>query len=326
MMIGGNRRPDASGGDSLSRRRPDASGGTAMREDPREAFRWRRSAHLSLLVKEGIAELVAVSVGTGPEAILERGGRAPGSDPAVARSTPSGRGWVARIVLGDGTPAVLRRYRRGGMAGKLLPDLFLSARRAVAEVAAADGARAAGAPVSEPLCAIVERRGLAAALYLLSREVEGGVPLADALREASAEEAGSLLRSAARAVKQCHDAGLVHRDLNLGNILAVRSPRPGRPSADIFEEEMLVIDLDRSRMKPRGLADRERLAGLCRLARSHEKTFGRSGPWGPDPIRSLITAYASGDSSLEGRLRAMLPRQERSMRLHRLGWWLSRGR
>ena len=132
--------------------------------------------------------------------------------------------------------------------------------------------------------------------------------------------------STARAVKQCHDAGLVHRDLNLGNILAVRSPRPGRPSADIFEEEMLVIDLDRSRMKPRGLADRERLTGLCRLARSHEKTFGRSGPWGPDPIRSLIPAYASGDSSLEGRLRAMLPRQERSMRLHRLGWWLSRGR
>jgi hypothetical protein len=274
-------------------------------------------------VRSGAEEQIVQTLESAPEALIDAAAASRASEgPAGA-----GRGAVARVSLPDGSGAVLRKYRRGGLAGRLLPDRFPGYGRPIEELLVTERARKAGLPVPEPLAIIYKSAWFLRSCYLLSREVEGARTLAGSLAAAPEEGAGHLLFATARLVRSCHDAGLVHGDLNLGNILVVhgdpaqagradRSPAPG----------LVVLDLDRARFDPAGASDRDRFDNLSRLARSHEKTFGRPGPWGGCAggiEAALVSAYAGSDEKLHARLLALLPRHRRGMRLHRAGWKLS---
>jgi 3-deoxy-D-manno-octulosonic acid kinase len=169
-----------------------------------------------------------------------------------------GRGGTSRIATEHGD-VVLRRARRGG-AMRWLGETYFGLRpRPLREFGVLLRARRRGLPVPDPVAALAERRfGIAYRGLLLMRDL-GGTPLSD-LSEAQAPP--NLVPLLAGALRELHDAGLSHPDLNLGNVLLV---------ARSYEQRIAFVDLDRARLlvRPLGLAARRR--SLRRLRRSARK-------------------------------------------------------
>ena len=113
-------------------------------------------------------------------------------------------------------------------------------------------------------------------------------------------------------VRRMHDAGLHHRDLNLGNLLLRRSASG--------EWEAFVVDLDRAALRPGSLPFGARLRALRRLERSYVKHFGRQGPLGADGGRVWYGLYAGDDETLARRLEACRRVGKVWLAIHRLGW------
>jgi hypothetical protein len=109
-----------------------------------------------------------------------------------------------------------------------------------------------------------------------------------------------------------HDAGVEHRDLNLGNLLLRRG---GSGAGEAF-----VVDLDRARLWDRPVPLRLRIRALCRLERSTVKLFGERPLGGFDLRREWYRAYAGGDVELAARLDRARRANRLTLSLHRLGW------
>ncbi len=232
-------------------------------------------------------------------------------DPA-ADAPPAGRGSVARLTLA-GTPVVARRYRRGGFFGRIFGGLGLDAARAVREVGLTRRAFDAGLSVPEPVAVIVRRNGGALDLRLVTKEIPAAESSEAPLGRAAGEERGRMLAAIAVALRKAHDSGLVHTDLNLGNVLV--GPPPDR--------RISLVDLDRARWREGGASENERFDGLARLARSGEKVLRLPAE---ETLLALIAVYASDSAPLRQTLTGRLPGWRRRMTLHRLGWALSGAR
>lgn len=190
-----------------------------------------------------------------------------------------GRGATFRIATEQGG-VVLRRFRRGG-AMRWLGELYCGFRpRPLREFSVLLRARRRGLPVPEPLAAVVERHF--AVLYrgrLLMREVVGGVSL---LRWLDRESDADLVALLARALRDLHDAGLNHPDLNLQNVLVV---------ARSYGPRLVFVDLDRARLSavPLGVAARRR--ALRRLRRSATKLDPRGERLSSEMLDRLEALY-----------------------------------
>jgi 3-deoxy-D-manno-octulosonic acid kinase len=176
---------------------------------------------------------------------------------AKARVTDGGRG-ASWFVDGD-EPWVLRRYRRGGLAGRVLSDSYLwlgeDRARPIAEWRLLAWAHDAGLPVVRPVAALYERRGIVHRGALITARVAAR-SLATRMAVPGAPDLAQW-RAAGAAVARCHAAGLDHADLNLHNLLLADDRR------------CWVIDLDRgARRAARGAwCD----SNLARLRRSLDK-------------------------------------------------------
>jgi hypothetical protein len=220
-----------------------------------------------------------------------------------------GRGRPVGILLADDTPAVLRRYLHGGLLGRLLGGRFLGrVPRPLVELRATERARAGGVNVPEVLAALFRRGPLFHEGYLLTREVEGARDLLEVLR--GEEPAGVLLAGVGGQARRMHDAGVLHADLHVKNVL-VRS-------AEVF-----LIDFDRARIMaelPASLRERS----LLRFDRSLVKA-GLTGDRvsRADRLRVLV-AHEGGRVGRE-RLDGLVRRCRRSVARHQL-WWRIGGR
>lgn len=184
---------------------------------------------------------------------------APFAPPPGAEPLGGGRGAAFRLDLGDGRSAVVRFGRRGGLVARLVLDRYLGARpRPWRELALSLVARDHGAPVPEVIAAAVHGWG-AYRSAVVTGELTGVRPVLAALRAAEPGEArAAVARAAADAVARLHRAGVVHPDLNLGNIV-------------VDATRGAIVDLDRARLVPGGLSARLRERGLRRLDRSARK-------------------------------------------------------
>ena len=132
-------------------------------------------------------------------------------------------------------------------------------RRPFAEFWALAEARRRGLPVPEPLAAVVERGRWTYRGVLVTAEVPGAVPLPEFLAAGAAPDAAAAL---GRRLREIHDAGLLHPDLHLGNVLVL----PLAHGVDVA-----FVDLDRARLSERPLGAAARRRGLARLRRSARK-------------------------------------------------------
>ena len=184
-----------------------------------------------------------------------------------------GQGLVRGEAVGRGTAlfldtpfgeAVLRRYLRGGIPGRLVRDRYLytgrERTRPVAEFRLLARLHEAGLPVPAPLAAMVSRAGLTYTGSLLMARIPDAVPAADRLSE-FAGQADAWARIGA-CIRRFHRHDVVHADLNARNILVDGAGR------------VFLIDFDRARVAPG--ADRAFAGNLNRLRRSLEKLWPTS--------------------------------------------------
>ena len=160
--------------------------------------------------------------------------------------------------------AMVRLYAHGGLLGGLFGTRFLGAGRMLDEFRVHLHALRHGVPTSVPVALRIERRGPFVTAHFVTRKVVDAVDLMDLCADERALLAAQRRRLAvaiAQAVARMHDAGILHADLNLRNIL-VRDPS-GHP-------EVLIIDFDKARLRPELSLD-DRLGNLYRLDRSAAK-------------------------------------------------------
>ena len=173
-------------------------------------------------------------------------GQAPGRSTALFLETDFG-------------PAVLRHYLRGGWAAHLSRDRYvytgLERSRPIAEFHMLDKLYKLGLPVPRPLAAQCAREGLFYSGDLMTRRLLDVVPLAD-LPDTQHNDPAMWIATGA-CIRQFHDRGLVHADLNARNILVGS------------ESTVYLIDFDRAQIRQgaRNLFE----ANLRRLQRSLRK-------------------------------------------------------
>lgn len=168
----------------------------------------------------------------------------------------------------EGPGLVVRQYVHGGLCGKLAGALFFRPARMKRELQLAIHARRHQVPTAPPVAVRIERSwGPLVTGYYVSE----AIPQAQNLLEffaalnpeqgLTARQRRRLTAGIAAAIADMHDAGIVHGDLNLKNLLV----------RDAFDEpQVFIIDFDSARLAGR-LSLRQRMANLLRLDRSMMK-------------------------------------------------------
>ena len=228
-----------------------------------------------------------------------------------ARGTGAGRGATATLDLPGGLRLRLKQLRRGGALAALWRERFSGSRRLLdnLRIPLEAAARGVATPLPVVLLVVQGPPGLFRG-WLGTEEVEGVTDLASLFRAGQTTEPDEL-ESAMNVVRQMHDVGLDHRDLNLGNLLLQR--------ADNAAPRTWVCDLDGARLLDDPLGFEARQRALRRLERSYVKVCAPGAA--SDEIRDgLYRLYAEGDPRLAERLEQGRPAGRGRILLHRLGW------
>jgi len=169
-----------------------------------------------------------------------------------------GRGAVC-FVRGEFGEAVIRHYRRGGLIGRVVSDLYLwtgeDANRAFREFRLLGALRARGLPVPAPLAAGYRRSGLFYRADLMTLAIADSRTLAQWL--ADGKSAAFDWSALGGLLARFHAAGAFHADLNAHNVM-----RDGAGA-------LWLIDFDRGDLRTPALLWQR--ANLQRLARSLRK-------------------------------------------------------
>lgn len=221
-------------------------------------FRLLRHGAVAAILDEAIAD-GAVAAG------LDRPWEKVRPRPAGAGT---GRGPCFVAQLEDGTKLFVKQYLRGGAVRLVNHDRYFGRARFLRELAVGRAARAAGLPVGETIGLVLVGARPGWRAWGIARYVEDAEDLARMI--ANGAEAAPLWRAALALLERCHEAGLEHPDMNLGNLLA----RRGEGGA----LELFVVDLDRARWRGAPLDPKKRAKVVARLERSYRKIFGAEPP------------------------------------------------
>jgi len=186
----------------------------------------------------------------------------------------TGRGPRAVVELADGERVLVKQYLRGGALARVNREMYAGAGRFLRELAVGARLRELGLPVGEVRAVVLVGRPPLLRAFGMARYVPDAPDLArwfTGLLAGEREAAARLWAAALALVDRFHDAGLLHPDLNLGNLLARR---------DGDRYALWLVDLDRARLLPGPLGEGLRSAGRRRLARSYRKVVGGEPPAG----------------------------------------------
>lgn len=194
-----------------------------------------------------------------------------------------GRGTAYAVPAPGGGHWVVRHYRRGGALARWLGDRYrrLGEPRPLAELRASVAARERGVPTPEVVALAVYPAGRFYRADIATQEVPAARDLAAVLW---AEPAGGVperlaaCAAAGRLLRLLGERGVVHRDLNVKNIMLEGDP--AAPGA-------WVLDLDGCRVVRRA-SWRQRRAMRERLRRSVRKWEKRTGRRLAEAERKLL--------------------------------------
>jgi 3-deoxy-D-manno-octulosonic acid kinase len=209
--------------------------------------------------------------------------------PQTARTALSGgRGSTSVHAIAGIGDVVLRRYRRGGLIGKVLFDRYISSSRPFRELAVLVRARTLGVPVPEVVGASSTRAGL---LWhrgrIATRLIPGSWTLPVFIGENRNDAAlvSDVLKRAGGAIRKMHDAGIDHADLNMNNILVDK------------KGAVYIIDFDKAAVYPE-LGQRRRIRNLRRLLRSLRKLKSMGVSLEDGDFSIIIKGYAGDEAYL----------------------------
>jgi 3-deoxy-D-manno-octulosonic acid kinase len=174
-----------------------------------------------------------------------------------------GRGPAFGVTLGP-APAVVRHARHGGLLAPLLGDLFVGATRFHHEAALSRRLAEGGVRTPAVLAGVRYRAGPAHRADVATAAVEGRDLFELFFGDAppTGAERAAVLDATGRLVRRLHDAGFVHPDLQLRNVLVAGSASPAA--------EAWLLDVDTCREIGRD-GDAARARNLERFYRSWAK-------------------------------------------------------
>lgn len=154
---------------------------------------------------------------------------------------------------------VLRHYLRGGQATKISKDKYfflgLARTRSFAEMRLNDYLYQQGLPVPVPVAAKVIRHGLVYSADFISLKIANSQTL---LEYVKCDPIG-IWRKVGKTIRQFHQAGLNHADLNMRNIMVDKN------------NKVFLIDFDKCHL---GASEVQKKSNLARLYRSMNKEIG----------------------------------------------------
>jgi tRNA A-37 threonylcarbamoyl transferase component Bud32 len=222
------------------------------------------------------------------------------------------------ILVENGNRMVLRQYSHGGLLRSITKDLYLFGSRSFQELALTQEILSCGIPTLQPIGAIHRLVfPIFYRAYFLSLEIPHAIDLKHFFEEMGSRPSREnlilkrkIIRHAGHLVRQFHQAGFFHGDLQLKNIL-------------VAGEKTFLIDFDRSYRKTT-LSIQERMKNLLRLNRSAEKwkCFGlpitRTDQW------RFFSAYSEGDMKIREVMKKVLRYYSIRSILYQLGWALEK--
>ncbi len=230
-----------------------------------------------------------------------------------------GRTLHPSVPLGDGKRMVLRQYSHGGLLRTITGSLYLLGMRSFRELAITEEIRCCGIPTIEPIGAIhqVTSFPIFYRAYLLTLEVPEALNAIQYLQKIGERPGGEtlrhkriMIRHSGLLLRQFHQSGFFHRDLQLKNIL-------------VAGDRILMIDFDRSYRKSI-LSTAERMKNLLRLNRSAEK-WRRSGlPISRTDRWRFFLAYAGGDKETRQAMERVLHTYPLRSLFYRFSWALEK--
>jgi len=247
-------------------------------------------------------------------------------------NTVKGRGDYPMVKVRSSTgkedEVIVRSYRRGGLAGLVLPDIFNDARRPLDELVITEMGRAMGVPLPEILGIQIKWvLPFFCRAKIAVKKIPDTVTLEETIfslakknahcQDALYRKKSNLIASLVKAITQLHNAGIYHRDLNIRNILIKQSN---------LDFTAYIIDLDKSfyESSAKGLAFDKRADNLIRLNRSLDKMLFRVGA----SLRTVISktdrlrileSYFSGEGLTRVQKRVVINKCLRQVGLHK--WW-----
>jgi 3-deoxy-D-manno-octulosonic acid kinase len=198
-----------------------------------------------------------------------------------------GRGATYGVMLGP-VRAVVRHARRGGLARNFSDDRFLNLTpRFRREMRTAETLRAAGIPTPAVLAGVAYPSGIAHTADVATERVDG-TDLAAVFfgaKPPSGIARAGIWTAVGKLVHRLHDAGFVHPDLQLKNVLVDRSVGPSvRPSVWLLD-----VDTVRSiRLRP-AAAKHANIKRFFRSWAKHNTAHGER--LAADDRSAFLTAY-----------------------------------
>ena len=177
-----------------------------------------------------------------------------------------GRG-TTLFIQHNGMDLALRHYHRGGMIANLSSDQYtwtgLSRTRAWREWHLLAELVQQGLPVPEPVAAKVSRNGLFYRADIITLRIPQAQSVAQIIKNQSLTE--SSWQAIGKCIRQFHDQGVYHADLNANNILLDN------------EQKVFILDFDRGELRSPGgkwqQANIERLLRSFNKIKAHSETF-----------------------------------------------------
>lgn len=175
---------------------------------------------------------------------------------------------------------VLRHYLRGGWAATVSRQNYFFTgvinSRPFREYRVLVDLYAKGLPVPRPVAALCEHRGLFSTGAIMTACIPNATTLADIL--AAGDTVEGIFSKVGSCIRQFHDAGLWHADLNVRNILLDKG-------LDVY-----LVDFDRARFNPGKPVNGA--GNLKRLKRSFQKLWTQKGMSEQLPVwRELEAGY-----------------------------------
>jgi tRNA A-37 threonylcarbamoyl transferase component Bud32 len=230
-----------------------------------------------------------------------------------------GRALHPVVPLRDRERMVVRQYLHGGFFRGVTRDLYLFGARSIRELSLTEKIFSSGIATFQPIGAIHRSTLLFFyKAYFLSLEIPEAKDLIQYLQEIGRPPSREALlhkrrtiRSVGMLLRQFHEAGFFHGDLQLKNIL-------------VSEEKPFLIDFDHSYQ--RGiLTAPEKRKNLLRLNRSVEKWKRLGLPISRTDRLRFFKAYAGEDNEIWKVMGKALRTYALRLLLYRLGWALQRG-
>jgi tRNA A-37 threonylcarbamoyl transferase component Bud32 len=250
-------------------------------------------------------------------------GFGPESDGTLAPSDVSGRSPLGQLEV-DGQRFLVRRFRHGGMFRWLTGARYLDAERPFRELIVANSVARSGVRTPQVVAAraVIAGPGLWN-LDVVTRRIDQAIDYGEVLERIRAGEVedgprARLFEAAGALVRQLHEIGFVHADLQPRNLLVRTDALEGA------KPEPWIIDLEGSSFRAR-LEDGERRANLRRLYRALRRRESRGEPFlRPRDVARFGRGYDPSGERRRADWRAVRAGHARAQLWHRAGWALER--